>query len=84
MIEGQLVINCYPEITQCFPDTTVDSSAGRDGKLADLQFRILNNHPLAEVQLGSVEEVNGTQPQKIFFFVFKGTAGFGATAGISI
>lgn len=84
MIEGQLVFNCYPEITQCFPDTTVDSSAGRDGKLADLQFRILNNHPLAEVQLGSVEEVNGTQPQKIFFFVFKGTAGFGATAGISI
>lgn len=90
VIEGQLVINCYPKITHCFPDTTVDSSAGRDGELADLQFWILNNHPLAEVQFGSIGEVNGSQPQKSFFFlfffvfVFKGTAGFGATAGGSI
>lgn len=86
VIEGQLVINCYPKITHCFPNTTVDSSTGRDGELADLQFWILNNHPFAEVQFGSFGEVNGSQPQKrvFFFFVFKGTAGFGATAGGSI
>lgn len=40
-IQGQLVINCYPKKAHCTPATPVDISIGRDGELAELQFRML-------------------------------------------
>lgn len=82
VIADQLVINCYPKITPVW----ISPLGGIENWPNYNSGSCTTPWPLAEVELGSVQGVKGSQPQKSsFIYLFlKGTTGFGTTAGDSI